>query len=302
MFSKTLLISVLAIANVVSADMCTAGTKTFNGRTCQLNCGQDRVGGDYAAMQTGTWSGCAQACAAESLCLAATYNEKTGFCYLKRELKEAKSVEGQNTVTCSATTSNDPPPAQCTPGTRKIGDTTCTISCNTDRRGGDYATQQTGTFEGCILACASENMCVSATYNEDTKFCYLKREKNEAFTNARQDTVDCGQPDYGCPNPFTCGANQQADNFNCGKNGQCYCFGFDSKKGVCFPNTSCNYPSCKSTQDCASGSSCVGGCCGGICIPTSMAGTCLNSGTPSRLFVRDINGRGTDNAGLSTTN
>jgi len=256
-------------------------------------------------MQTGTWTGCMQACAAESLCLAATYNENTGYCYLKRTLVDATSASGQATVVCSAASSSgssDPPAAQCTPGTRNIGDTTCTISCNTDRSGGGtYATMQTGTFEGCIQACAAENPCVTATYNEDTKFCYLKNTVNPSYTNARQDTVDCAQPTYGCTNAFTCGRNQQAADSNCGKDGQCYCFGFDSKKGVCFPNTSCNYPSCKSTQDCQAGNSCVGGCCGGICVPTSMAGTCNNSGAPSRLFVRDLNGRGMDNAGLSTS-
>jgi hypothetical protein len=304
MLSKTLLISVLAIANVVSADMCNAGTQTVNGRTCTLSCATDRVGGDYARMQTGTWTGCVQACAAESLCVAATYNEGTGFCYLKRDLKDASYAYGQDTVVCSAApsgSSSGTPAPQCTPGTRNIGDTTCTISCDTDRPGGDYAQQQTGTLEGCIQACAAENLCVSATYNEANKFCYMKRESKAAVSNPGQDTVDCTQASYGCANPFTCAANQQSSNNLCGKDGSCYCFGFDSKKGVCFPNTSCNYPSCRSTQDCQPGNSCVGGCCGGICLPTSMSGTCSNSAAPSRLFVRDLNGRGMDNAGVASS-
>lgn len=302
MLSKTLILSVLAIANVVSADTCSAGTQTVNGRQCTTTCNSDRPGGDYASMQTSTYIGCIEACASQSLCVSATYNENSGFCYLKRSLNSAQYSYGNDLVDCSAAPSSTAAPApQCTPGPVTIGDTQCTVSCNTDRAGGDFAQQQTGTFEGCIQACASNNLCVSAQYNEATLFCYLKRARNAAVSSSGIDTVDCTPPTYGCGNPFTCGASQQATNYDCGSQNQCFCFGFASQSGVCFPNSSCNYPSCKTTQDCASGNTCVGGCCGGICLPTSMAGTCSSTSSPSRLFARDVYGRGAaNNAGISS--
>jgi hypothetical protein len=77
------------------------------------------------------------------------------------------------------------------PGPRIINGRTCTVQCGIDRRGGDYGRAYTGSFEGCVQACAANSICVTAQYHGKTGWCYLKNSRNRAETNVNDDTVDC---------------------------------------------------------------------------------------------------------------
>lgn len=50
-------------------------TLTLNGQQCSIQCGVDRHGGNYDAIQTGNYLACASACAGDSNCITAQYNE-----------------------------------------------------------------------------------------------------------------------------------------------------------------------------------------------------------------------------------
>ncbi|KPI45005.1 uncharacterized protein AB675_2387 [Cyphellophora attinorum] len=87
-----LIAAVLSITTTAAAQCAPgAGPRIINGRTCTVQCGIDRRGGDYDRAYTGTFEGCIQLCAAASTCVTAQYHGKTGWCYLKDSRNPAET-------------------------------------------------------------------------------------------------------------------------------------------------------------------------------------------------------------------
>lgn len=56
-----------------------------------------------------------------------------------------------------------------------IPGTSCTAECSSDRPGGDFRPgQQVADLSACAAACAAEPFCLTASFVEQTSFCYLK--------------------------------------------------------------------------------------------------------------------------------
>lgn len=75
-------------------------TLTLNGLQCTISCGVDHHGGDYASTWSGNYLACAAACAADSGCVTAQYNEGNGYCYLKNADNGAVSSTDTDSVVC----------------------------------------------------------------------------------------------------------------------------------------------------------------------------------------------------------
>lgn len=80
---------------------CNSGPQTINGVTCNVKCGQDSRGGDYASSYTGNYLACASACSADSNCVTAQYNEENGYCYRKNAINGFEASSNTDSVVCT---------------------------------------------------------------------------------------------------------------------------------------------------------------------------------------------------------
>jgi hypothetical protein len=81
-------------------------TLTLSGIQCSIQCGTDRHGGDYANAPAGNYLSCAAACAADSNCVTAQYNEGNGYCYFKNALKDSSSSSDTDSIVCTRANSD----------------------------------------------------------------------------------------------------------------------------------------------------------------------------------------------------
>jgi hypothetical protein len=162
-------------ANENSVDC--SGQITINGRQCQIQYGIDRAGGDYDRQNTGTFEGCQQACSSDPICVTAQYHINSGWCYLKNSLNAGFQSSNDNSIDCNTDV--------------VINGRQCHIQPGVDRFGGDYDRSRTGSFSGCVSACAADPQCVTAQYHEGNQYCYFKNVANSPVMASDHDTIDC---------------------------------------------------------------------------------------------------------------
>ena len=174
-------LSVLAITSSVTASTLgrrsSSQTRYINGRTCTVQYGIDRLGGDYARTAVDSFETCISACAADTQCKSAQYHHDTSTCYFKDAVNPSNADSNEDTVDCS--------------GLIVINGRTCQIQYGIDRFGGDYDRKNTGTFDGCQQACASDPICMTAQFNTGSGWCYLKNTLNVAVQSSTDNTIDC---------------------------------------------------------------------------------------------------------------
>lgn len=162
-----------------TVDCCpTPNTDATSGRVCKTTCGQDRPGGDYKAVYTGSVDGCIGACSSDSKCATAQYSLSNGYCYLKTTLHDFSAQLNVDSIDCC-------------PGPKTIGSKTCTTTCGIDRPGGDIGAVYAGSVDACISACASSAECKTANYSLENGYCYLKNASNPSTPSQNIDTIDC---------------------------------------------------------------------------------------------------------------
>ena len=173
-----------ALASPLKRAECNPGRQTINGEELTVSCGVNRPLGDYHNLQ-GRFDTCAADCRADDNCATAVYHEDNGFCYYKNVVNDlelqADSVVVDKGMACKQST------------TLTLNGLQCTISCGTDRHGGDYGNQRTGNYLACASACAADSNCVTAQYNEGNGYCYFKNVANTAVSSTDTDTIDCIQ-------------------------------------------------------------------------------------------------------------
>ena len=167
---------------------CTPGSVQIGSRQCKVQCGIDRPGGDYGNQYTGTFDKCMSACATDAKCSTAQFHISNGYCYFKDSRNAAVTNSNDNTIDC------EPAVATCQSGPVTLNGRSCNVQCGIDRPGGDYGAKFTGSFDGCMAACAADTRCLTAQYHISNGYCYLKNTRNKAVADANDDTIDCEQP------------------------------------------------------------------------------------------------------------
>jgi hypothetical protein len=203
-------------------------TVSLNGVQCSIECGIDRHGGDYSQVNAGNYLACASACAADSKCVTAQYNEGNGYCYLKNADNGQVSSTDTDSIVCvrSGTTTS-------TTSTT----TTTTISSTPSPTGlGNGAT--------CFYNrdCAS-NLCTSTNYCgplNNGYFCGINSECVSGFCKKSPPSAGYGE----CANRANIGAS-------CVYNTDC-ASGYCTLTNYCGPTPN-GYP-CGRNSDCQSGS------------------------------------------------
>ena len=79
----------------------------------------------------------------------------------------------------------------CSPGPITSNNRQCTIECGVDHSGGDYGSLVVADFQGCINACSTDGNCVTAQYNTNSNYCYLKNLVQGASNNPSVNGIVC---------------------------------------------------------------------------------------------------------------
>ena len=179
--------AVAAILQSRDNTSCSAGSITGNGRTCTVECGVDHLGGDYTSLYTGTWPDCMNACTADPTCATAQYLLTNGYCYLKNSTGPSSNNPSVSSIVCQAQAqaqAQAPAPDTCIAGNVTLNGRSGVLQCGYDYPGGDYASQYTDSLAACQNLCAWDLNCLTAQYNQNSKYCYLKNSIKTSVVNS----------------------------------------------------------------------------------------------------------------------
>ncbi|XP_014551078.1 hypothetical protein COCVIDRAFT_113851 [Bipolaris victoriae FI3] len=169
----------------------------------QVACGTDYYGGDLIRAETSTIGECMQACATNTLCVAASYVGNS--CYLKSTLTGAQSnsnVVGI-AITSKKTTVTDEgkKPRKACPSNFACptdndcsftsGGRTLVLTCSNDFYGFDYGNVFVENLQACTQACAADTNCEAASFNggAGSGYCYLKNTMGPSNANSNVNSV-----------------------------------------------------------------------------------------------------------------
>ena len=186
----TCITAATALAVSSGASICISGPVSDNGRDCTVECGVDHPGGDYSAQYVADFQTCIDVCTADPACATAQYSYSTSYCYLKNTVDPSSNNANVNSVVCQAPTTAPPPtPDTCTAGSVTLNGRSGALQCGFDYPGGDYASQYTGSLVACENLCAADLKCLTAQYNKDTKYCYLKSYVQPSTLNSEINSI-----------------------------------------------------------------------------------------------------------------
>lgn len=190
-----------------SPDSCAAigSGSTFGGY--QISCSTDFPGGDLSNAPSSSFSGCAAQCDALPGCLGFSYvgGNNAGVCYFKSSQTGASANPGvssgfrptpvtpSNSVTTTTRSSTTTAPASTATGScdavANNPPAGYSVSCRTDRPGGDLSNAQSSTFAGCVPLCNALAGCIGFAYvgGSNAGNCYFKSALNNAQSNSNVD-------------------------------------------------------------------------------------------------------------------
>ncbi|KAK0755663.1 hypothetical protein N5P37_011788, partial [Trichoderma harzianum] len=146
--------------------------KEPSGRSFTIACDTDYPGGDLTNKLLNSFGDCIAWCDEITGCQAAIYHD--GRCWLKNKLMaSSKHPTSQAAVLSSLLNTPALCPNQNGKQVKEPSGRSYTISCNTDRPGGDMASKMLRTFGDCITWCDETNGCVAAAYHDGQ--CWLKK-------------------------------------------------------------------------------------------------------------------------------
>ena len=229
-------------------------TVTVSGMQCSISCGVDRRGGDMSNTRTGNYLACAQACADNSNCVTAQYNERNGYCYLKNQLNPASDSTDTDTIVCdrpkkaagdSCSQGADCQSGQCT-STSLCGPLPNDYyQCKVDSecQSGYCKPVYQGASYGFCTIDSRQNIGATCVYNSD---CKSKKCTSTNYCGPVRDGTLCGQ-DSECQSNFS-NAPYASQNY-----------GFCGQPPLI--STGAALDSCRSNSQCAS-NQCLGRYCG----------------------------------------
>ncbi|KAK4059824.1 uncharacterized protein Triagg1_10982 [Trichoderma aggressivum f. europaeum] len=157
--------------------------KEPSGRSFTITCDTDYPGGDLKNKLLNSFGDCIAWCDETTGCQAAIYHD--GRCWLKNKLMtSSKHTASQAAVLSSLLTAPAICPNQNGKQVKESSGRSYTISCNTDRPGGDMASKMLRTFGDCITWCDQTNGCVAAAYHDGK--CWLKKTLMGSSTSANR--------------------------------------------------------------------------------------------------------------------
>ncbi|PTB41827.1 hypothetical protein M441DRAFT_46936 [Trichoderma asperellum CBS 433.97] len=151
--------------------------KETDNKQFTIQCGTDHPHGDIKSIPTLDFPNCIDLCDQTAGCIAASW--RFGTCYLKKTLEPAVSSSWVDTAVLSSQLTS---PTFC-PGPdgqqiREASGRSFTVTCNTDRVGGDLANKPLADIGSCISWCDETNGCVAAVYRDGR--CWLKNKLTAA--------------------------------------------------------------------------------------------------------------------------
>ncbi|EMD65264.1 hypothetical protein COCSADRAFT_35344 [Bipolaris sorokiniana ND90Pr] len=169
----------------------------------QVACGTDYYGGDLIRAETSTIGECMQACAAASLCVAASYVGNS--CYMKKTLTAAISksdsvgiaiISKKTTITDQGKKPRKACPVNFACPTDNdcaftSGGRTLVLTCSNDFYGFDLRSLYVDSLEACTQACAADADCEAASFTggAGSGQCYLKNTMGPSNVNDNVNSV-----------------------------------------------------------------------------------------------------------------
>ena len=117
--------------------------------------GLDFFGGDLRRLKTGSYRGCARACAGNRSCKLFTYNAQARLCFLKSTYTDAHRVpQASSGYFFRAASASQAPSVR----------TTWRVHIDGDLPGGDIEGLRTSNWNGCLAACTRTRGCLAVSF------------------------------------------------------------------------------------------------------------------------------------------